>query len=78
MRNFRDTFETRKRSYQCFFHLHALREECPNMEFFLVRIFLFSDRKSLYSIRIQENADQKKLRIWTVPLSENMAGRKSV
>ena len=30
----------------------ALREKCPNMELFLVRIFL-------YSVRIQENTDQK-------------------
>ena len=29
----------------------ALREKCPNTEFFLVRIFL-------YSVRIQENTDQ--------------------
>ena len=29
------------------------------MEIFLVRIFL-------YSVRIQENTDQKKLRIWTL------------
>ena len=31
---------------------HPLREKCPNTEFFLVRIFLYSD--------------QKKLRIWTL------------
>ena len=36
----------------------TLREKCPNREFFLVRIFLYSDW-------IQENMDQKKLRIWT-------------
>ena len=30
----------------------TLRENCPNTEFFLVRI--------------QENTDQKKLRIWTL------------
>ena len=30
----------------------ALREKCPNTEFFLVRM--------------QENTDQKKLRIWTL------------
>ena len=36
-----------------------LREKCPNTELFLVRIFLFSDW-------IQENTDQKKLRIWTL------------
>ena len=37
----------------------TLHEKCPNTEFFLVRIFL-------YSVRIQENTDQKKLRIWTL------------
>ena len=37
----------------------TLREKCPNTEFFLVRIFL-------YSVRIQENTDHKKLRIWTL------------
>ena len=34
-----------------------MREKCPNAELFLVRIFL-------YSVRIQENMDQRKLRIW--------------
>ena len=33
--------------------------KCPNKEFFLVRIFL-------YSVRIQENMDYKKLRIWSL------------
>ena len=37
----------------------TLREKCPNTEFFPVRIFL-------YSVRIQENTDQKKLRIRTL------------
>ena len=37
--------------------------KCPNTEFFLVRIFL-------YSVRIQENKDQKKLRIWTLSCNE--------
>ena len=35
----------------------TLREKCPNTEFFLVRILLYSDW-------IQENTNQKKLRIW--------------
>ena len=39
--------------------IYSLREKCPNTEFFLVRIFL-------YSVRIQENTNQKKLRIWTL------------
>ena len=56
------------------FHLFfssSLREKWPNMEYFLVRIFLYSDwigdllRKSPYSVRAQENTDQKILRIWT-------------
>ena len=34
-------------------------EKCPNTEFFLVFIFL-------YSVWIQENRDQKKLRIWAL------------
>ena len=38
---------------------HTLREKCPNTLFSLVRIFL-------YSVQIQENTDQKKLRIWTL------------
>ena len=33
--------------------------KCPNTEFFLVLIFLYSDW-------IRENTDQKKLRIWTL------------
>ena len=36
-----------------------MRENCPNIEIFLVRIFL-------YSVRIQENTDHKKLHIWTL------------
>ena len=36
-----------------------LRKKCPNMEFSLVRIFLYSDWT-------KENTDQKKLRIWTL------------
>ena len=37
----------------------SLRKKCPNTEFFLVRIFL-------NSVRILENTDQRKLRIWTL------------
>ena len=44
--------------------LIALRENCPNTEFFLVRIFEFSIFPN--SGRMWENADQKKLRIWTL------------
>ena len=39
--------------------INSLREKCPKMEIFLFHIFL-------YSFRIQENIDQKKLRIWTL------------
>ena len=52
--------------------IFSLREKCPNTEFFLVPIFQCSDlirrftSKSLYSVQIQESADQKKLRIWTL------------
>ena len=38
---------------------YSLREKCPNTEFFLVSIFLHSDW-------INENTDQKELRIWTL------------
>ena len=38
---------------------NSLREKCPNTEFYLVLIFLYSDW-------IQENTDQKKLHIWTL------------
>ena len=47
----------------------SLREKCPNTEFFLVRIFLYSDwirkfmSKSPYSVQIQENMDQNTLRV---------------
>ena len=37
----------------------ALRKKCPSTAFFLVRVFLYSDW-------IQENTDQKKLRIYTL------------
>ena len=52
----------------------ALREKCPNTEFFLVSIFPYSDwiqteygeilRISLYSVQMRENTDKKKLRNW--------------
>ena len=44
------------------FESFTLREKCPNTEFFLARIFL-------YSVRIQENKDQKKIRIWALSRS---------
>ena len=51
-------------------HLHLLLcEMCTNTECFLVHIrneYEDLQSKSLYSVRIQENMDQKKLRIWTL------------
>ena len=49
----------------------TLREKCPDTEFYLVRIFHYSDwinlvRKSPYLVHIRENMDLKKLRIWTL------------
>ena len=50
----------------------AQREKCSNTEFFLVRIFLYTDEyghlriKSPYSVPMQENTEQKKLRVWTL------------
>ena len=52
-------YKLKRRCISNDFRTWALREKCPNTEFFLVRILL-------YSVRIQENADQKKLRIWTL------------
>ena len=50
---------------------NPLRKKFPNTEFFLVRISCirteYGDllRKSPYLVRIQENTDQKNIRIWT-------------
>ena len=57
-------------SFKCCLKI-SLQRKCPNAEFFLVRIFLYSDwtrrfTQSPYSVRIHENMDQKKLRIWTL------------
>ena len=49
-----------------------LREKCRNTEFFLVRIFrIWTEYEEIlhispYSVQMQENMDQKKLRIWTL------------
>ena len=51
-------------------------EKCPNTEVFLVRIFRIRTeyvqilRIPLYSARMQENKDQKSLRILTLSRSE--------
>ena len=58
---------------QCEVHQNAsLCEKCPNTEFFLVCIFHirteYGDLRSKfpYSVRIRENRDKKKHRIWTL------------
>ena len=53
-------------SQKCQFDLPSLREKCPNTEFFYVPYFPVFELKSKspYSVRLRENADQKKLRIW--------------
>ena len=62
----------------------SLREKCLNTEFFLLRIFLYSYfpvlglTKFPYSAQIQENTDQKKLRIWTFFTQCGFAFRLSV
>ena len=49
-----------------------LREKCPLMKFFLVLFSCIQTEhrnlwsKSPYSVQMQENTDQKKLRIWTL------------
>ena len=43
--------------FNLLFRSLTLREKCPNAEFFLILFLLYSDW-------IQENTDQKKLRIW--------------
>ena len=50
----------------------ALHENCPNTEFFwsvfscILTEYGDLRGKSPYSVRIQENTDHKKLRIWTL------------
>ena len=54
------------------FLYQSLHEKCPNMEFSwsvfsCIQIDYGGSRsKSLYLARIQENTDQKKLRIWAL------------
>ena len=49
----------RNREFQIQKKKPALCGKCPNAELFLVRIFL-------YLVQIQENTDQKNLRIWSL------------
>ena len=45
---------------------NSLFEKCSNTKFFLVRIFLVGlNTERSNSVRMWENTDQKKLRIWT-------------
>ena len=68
-------------TFPCYFELHILhhliwillhlllREKCLNTELFLVRIFPHSNwirRDTPYSVRMREDTDQKKFRIWTL------------
>ena len=47
--------------------LTTLLEKCPNTDFFSGSYFpVFGLNTEIYSVRIQENTDQKKLRIWTL------------
>ena len=53
------------------FGLFTLGEKCPNTESFLVFSRIHAEygdllQKSLYSVQMQENMGQKKLRIWTL------------
>ena len=46
--------------------LTTLLEKCPNTGFFSGLYFpVFGLNTEIYSVRVQENTDQKKLRIWT-------------
>ena len=53
-------------------HTHTLREKCPNTEFFwsvfshIRNEYRDLRSKSRYSVWMRENADEKKLRIWTL------------
>ena len=52
------------------FYCLSLCEKCPDTSIFMVLIFLYSDwiylrSTSPYWVRMQENTDQKNLRIWT-------------
>ena len=60
-----DLDELKRKSTKNFQGTETLREKCPKTELFRVRISLYSDwirdsqNKSPYSVRIQENTDQK-------------------
>ena len=44
----------------------TLREKCPNTEFFLVTEYEEIRSICPYSVRMRQNTDEKKLRIWTL------------
>ena len=57
-----------KSAVSCGFDHISLRKKYPNKEFFLVSVFPHLDwerRDTEYSVRMRENMNQKKLRIWT-------------
>ena len=63
----------------------SLCEMCPNTEFFFWSVFSRSRTEygeirsiSSYSLRMRENMDQKKLRIWTLFMQCFKWGRKKV
>ena len=41
---------------------HTLHEKCPNTQFFLVCIFLYSDCTEIYSINLCIQSEYKKIR----------------
>ena len=61
----------------------ALREKCPNTEFFMVHIFLYLNwigdlrSRSPYSVRMQENTDLKKTVFWHFSCSPNTENSKT-
>ena len=46
--------------YLMLYEKASLRENCPNMEFFLVRIFLYS---CIYSVNLRIQSENRKIRI---------------
>ena len=67
-----DELQSKIQNFLLKFCFNSLRRKCPNTEFFLVGYFptfglnteRYGPEKTLYSVRMRENTDQKKLRIW--------------
>ena len=60
----------------CGFETYSLREKCPNLRSFFWPVFSrirteYGKIRSIspYSVRMRENTDQKRLRIWTLFVS---------